>query len=298
MTNPASKRLRRHLRQILLWPLEALFGFGLFYFARLLPTSFASSTMATFLSIFAPLTPWHSRARRNLAFAMPALDNAEIERILNAMWRNLGRVIGEYPHINTIVKNGWVEFVGLEHIQNLDEGGFLIGAHVGNWEFGPFAALKTGKTVAAIYRPLNNPLLSSLLHRRQETYGGNIYRKGREAALGMVTALRKGQIMCLLVDQQLREGMAVPFFGHPARTSISHIKIAIKKQAPLFFMRTERLDRCRFRVTISPPLTLPQTADKEAVLEIATRINAEIEGWIRQKPEQWFWPHRRWGKSI
>ena len=158
--------------------------------------------------------------------------------------------------------------------------------------------LKTGKTVAAIYRPLNNPLLSSLLHRRQETYGGNIYRKGREAALGMVTALRKGQIMCLLVDQQLREGLAVPFFGHPARTSISHIKIAIKKQAPLFFMRTERLDRCRFRVTISPPLTLPQTADNEAVLEIATRINAEIEGWIRQKPEQWFWPHRRWGKSI
>ena len=32
------------------------------------------------------------------------LDNSEIERILRAMWRNLGRVIGEYPHINAIVK--------------------------------------------------------------------------------------------------------------------------------------------------------------------------------------------------
>ena len=169
---------------------------------------------------------------------------------------------------------------------------------MGNWEFGPFAALSTGKKVAAIYRPLNNPLLSSLMHRRQETYGGNIYRKGREAALGMVTALRKGQMMCLLVDQQLREGMAVPFFGHPARTSISHIKIAIKKQAPLFYMRTERLDGCRFRVTISPPLALPKTADNAAVLKIATTVNSEIESWIRQTPEQWFWPHRRWGKNI
>jgi len=298
MADTASKRLRRRLRQIFLWPLEALFGFGLFYFSRLLPTAFASAAMGALLGSIAPLTPWHNRARRNLDFAMPKLDDLNKERILRTMWCNLGRVIGEYPHINAIVKKGWVEFVGLKHIQDLDKGGFLIGAHIGNWELGPFAALSTGKKVAAIYRPLNNPFLSSLLHRRQVTYGGDIYRKGREAALGMVTALRKGQMMCLLVDQQLREGMAVPFFGHPARTSISHIKIAIKKQTPLFYMRTERLNGCRFRVTISPPIKLPKTADDKAVLELATTINAEIEGWIRQSPEQWFWPHRRWGKNI
>ncbi len=298
MGDTTSKLLRRRLKKIFLWPLEALIGFGLFYFARLLPTTFASAAMGAFLCTFAPFTPWHRRARRNLAYAMPTLDKIEIDRILRAMWRNLGRVIGEYPHINAIVEKGWVEFVGLEYIQNLNDGGFLIGAHVGNWEFGPFAALSTGQKVAAIYRPLNNPLLSRLMHRRQETYGGNIYRKGREAALGMVTALRKGQMMCLLVDQQLREGISVPFFGHPARTSISYIKIAIKKQAPLFFMRTERLDGCRFRVTISPPLELPNTSDNATVLAMATMINTEIEGWIRQTPEQWFWPHRRWGKNI
>ena len=291
-------RLRRRLRQLFLWPLEALFGFGLFHFARLLPAVFASAALGFLLGVFARLTPWHQRARRNLTYAMPDLNNAEIEGILRAMWRNLGRVIGEYPHINAIVRKGLVEFIGLEHIRDIEEGGFLIGAHIGNWEFGPFAALSTGKKVAAIYRPLNNPLLSSLLHRRQETYGGDIYRKGREAALGMVTALRKGQMMCILVDQQLREGIAVPFFGHPARTSISHIKIAIKKKAPLFYMRTERIENFRFRVTISPPLMLPKTLDEDAILKIATEINAEIESWIRQTPEQWFWPHRRWGKKI
>ena len=273
-------------------------GFVLFYFARLLPIGFASAAMGAFIGFFAPLTPWHARALRNLTFAMPELDEAKKKRVLRAMWRNLGRVIGEYPHINNIVRNGWVEFVGLEHIQVLDKGGFLIGAHIGNWEFGPFAALSKGKKVAAIYRPLNNPLLSSLLHRRQKTYGGDIFPKGREAALGMVTTLRKGQVMCLLVDQQLREGMTVPFFGHPSRTSISHIKIAIKKQAPLLYMRTERLIGCRFRVTISPPLSLPKQGDDAALLAIANTINAEIESWIRQTPEQWFWPHRRWGKNV
>ena len=47
----------------------------------------------------------------------------------------------------------------------------------------------------------------------------------------MVSALRR-EVMCLLVDQQLREGMAVPFFGHPAQTLTSHV-VAIRKKVPL-----------------------------------------------------------------
>jgi lauroyl/myristoyl acyltransferase len=31
---------------------------------------------------------------------------------------------------------------------------------------------------------------------------------------------------------------------------------------------------------------------------LATEINAEIERWIRAAPDQWFWPHRRWGKDL
>ena len=114
----------------------------------------------------------------------------------------------------------------------------------------------------------------------------------------MVSALRKGQMMCLLVDQQLREGMAVPFFGHPAQTSISHVKLAIRKQVPLIYMHTERLDGCHFRVTISPPLSLPASDSDADILAVAKDINATIESWIRERPDQWFWPHRRWGKDI
>ena len=112
--------------------------------------------MGWVLSSLAPLT-FGKRVRRNLAYALPDIDSTERERILTGMWNNLGRVIGEYPHVSRLDRLGRVEFVGLDNIRHLDSGG-LIGAHIGNWEVGPLAALSVGKQVAAIYRPLNNPL--------------------------------------------------------------------------------------------------------------------------------------------
>ena len=298
MADPLGKIIMRTARRVFIWPLEAGLGLLVFGVARLLPVSLASGIMGSLFGLLGPLTPWQGRARRNIQFAMPDVAPAEQSRILRGMWRNFGRVIGEFPHVPRLADRGHIEFVGLEHLRDISSGGFMIGAHIGNWELGPYAALSTGHKVAAIYRPLNNPLLSGLLERRQANYGGDIFRKGREAALGMVSALRKGQIMCLLIDQRLREGMIVPFFGYPSETSISHIKLAIKKKVPLVYMRTERLSGTRFRVTISPPITLPNTDDDATILRLATEINATLEGWIRDHPDQWFWPHRRWGKHV
>ena len=298
MADPIGKFILRKLRQIFIWPIEAAIVFVMYFIARLLPVPVASLILGAFMRLLGPMTPWHKRARRNLIAAMPDLEKTDQDKILTAMWWNIGRVIGEYPHIAALTRKDRVEFVGRENLRELTSGGFLIGAHIGNWEIGPYAAITANQPVAAIYRPLNNPLLAGLLERRQANYGGDIYRKGREAALGMVSALRKGQFMCLLVDQKLREGMVVPFFGRDATTSISYIKLAVRKKVPVMYMHTERLAGCRFRVTISPPISLPDVEDDASILELATEINGTLEQWIRQRPEQWFWPHRRWGKDV
>ena len=80
--------------------------------------------------------------------------------------------------VHRMVRNGRIIFDGQQHLRGLDGGAILIGAHIGNWELGPYAALECGHKVAAIYRPLNNQLLAGLLERRQANYGGDIFRKG------------------------------------------------------------------------------------------------------------------------
>ncbi len=101
---------------------------------------------------------------------------------------------------------------------------------------GPHLGLKTG----LIYRPLNNPYISFLLKRRAQAAEADIYEKGREAAIGMISTVRKGGLMMILADQQLREGEDVAFFGHPARTAIAHFKIAAKTGVPIYLARTTR----------------------------------------------------------
>ena len=172
----STRLLLRQFKRLVFWPVEAVLALSMFGATRLLPPAASSAMMGAVFEAIGPLTPFQGRARRNLALAMPKLDAAGQRRILAGMWNNFGRVVGEFPHMKRIAASGRVQFAGLENLQGLDSGAFLIGAHIGNWETGPYAALSVGHKVAAIYRPLNNPLLSGVLERRQAHYGGDIFR--------------------------------------------------------------------------------------------------------------------------
>ena len=71
--------------------------------------------------------------------------------------------------------------------------------------------------------------------------------------------------------------------------------LALRFECDVLPARVERLDGARFRLTIEPPLPLPDTGDRAAdVAALMTAVNATLERWIRERPEQWFWVHRRW----
>jgi KDO2-lipid IV(A) lauroyltransferase len=46
---------------------------------------------------------------------------------------------------------------------------------------------------------------------------------------------------------------------------------------------------------VQPAIEVSDTDDAPGdVLAVMTRVNAVIEGWVRERPEQWVWLHRRW----
>jgi Kdo2-lipid IVA lauroyltransferase/acyltransferase len=277
------------------WGAALCFGaFGL------LPLDWASAVGGSLARAIGPRLGISKRARLNIGRALPKLSQVEIAEIIAGMWDNLGRVAAEYPHLRRIrvfEPGGRVETHGFENMDRAVAAGrrmIIFSGHIANWEIGMLAAVQYGVEVAQIYRAANNPLVDRMI-RRFRSIGGELIPKGAVAARRAIAVLRRGAHLTMLADQKLNDGIPVPFFGRPAMTSSALAVLALRFDCDVLPARVERLGGAHFRLTVFPPLPLPRSGDHHAdVAALMTRVNQTLEQWIRERPEEWFWLHRRW----
>jgi KDO2-lipid IV(A) lauroyltransferase len=283
---------------------DAVEGAGVwltFKFFGLLPLDNASAFGGWLGRSIGPHLGASKRARINLRRAMPELDQARIERIVAGMWDNLGRVVAEYPHLGELKLYGADGRVAIEHVDAIlaarkPETRFIFfSAHFGNWEIATAATAEAGLDVLAIYRAANNPIVDRIINEARSVAGGRLARKGSEAARAAVEAMQDGRHICLLVDQKMTDGIAVPFFGRDAMTAPALARLALRYNCTVVPCRFERTAGAHFRFIAEEPLPLPRSGDLAAdTLALMTAVNATVERWVRARPEQWFWLHRRW----
>src|SRR5439155_5497908 len=280
--------------------LEAWGAAAFFALMRALPLDAASALGGALARLVGPHLAVSDRARRNLRGALPNLLPDAIERVVAAMWDNLGRVAAEYPHLarlRVFPAGARVETAGLDHLDRAIAGGgsaIIFGGHLGNWEIAALAAGQYGIEVAQIYRALNNPLVDRMIARFRGS-DSEFIPKRRVASRRALAALKRGAHLTLLVDQKLNDGIAVPFFGRAAMTAPALALLALHFDCAVLPARVERLQGAHFRLTIEPPLPLPRSGDRSAdVAALMAAVNTKLEGWIRERPEQWFWLHQRW----
>jgi KDO2-lipid IV(A) lauroyltransferase len=266
----------------------------------LLPLDWASAIGGALARAIGPRLGISKRARLNIRRALPELADHEIAKTIAQMWDNLGRVAAEYPHLRQIrvfEPGGRVETHGFEHMDRAVAAGrrmIIFSGHIANWEIGMLAAVQYGAEVAQIYRAANNPLIDRMITRFR-SIGGELIPKGTVAARRAIAVLRRGAHVTMLADQKMNDGIPVPFFGRPAMTASALAALALRFDCDVLPARVERLGGARFRLTVFPPLPLPRSGDHHAdVATLMTRVNQTIEGWIRDRPQEWFWVHRRW----
>jgi KDO2-lipid IV(A) lauroyltransferase len=265
---------------------------------RALPVDWASAIGGWIGRAIGPRMGQTKKAKRNLARAMPENSPEQNRRIMRGMWDNLGRVMAEYPHLPRIcdrLEGGRVEVVGMEYIRAYQAGkrpGILFGGHLANWEVAPYLARHAGLRPGLIYRAPNNPWVDRMIRRFRDAAQ---FRKGAEGAREMIALLRKGGLGAMLVDQKMNDGIAVPFFGRDAMTAPAIAQFALRLGCILMPAQTIRLNGARFRIVLHPPVEIAPTGNRAAdEFAVMSQINAIVEGWVREHPEQWLWLHRRW----
>ena len=293
--------MMRKWRKWLMWLLVSVPIYMLLALHVLMPMRWMSALMGFLAPLLAPWTKWHQRAKANLQLAMPELTATEQKRILRAMWVNLGRNVGEYPYIRTIVKGGSkgarIALIGGDAMHEMQQhGGFVICGHFANWEMLGIAFAQHDIPVSVIYRPFNNPLANHLLNRRAQI-AEHAFPKGAPSARAIVETPRKKRILIINADQKLREGKKIAFFGREVPTPVSYIKAALKHDFPIYMARVKRgkASACSVEIArLDYTSIIKANPNKDPIIAIATAINAIFESWVRECPEQWLWLHRRW----
>ena len=259
-----------------------------------------------------PLLPVSRVADQNLQAAMPALDQAERRRIVRGVWENLGRTVGELPHLGDLrpcSAGPGFEIAGQEHLTVLAEPGpaVVVSAHIGNWEALPAISATYGVRFAGFYRAAANPGVDAAIMtwRRRAMirhFGGApvaMFAKGASGARGAATHLARGGTLALLMDQKLNDGVQASFFGMAAMTAPAAAAFALHFRAPFVMGHVERIGPARLRLVVHPPVTAPSTGNRRAdVAALTQTMNDVLEGWIRERPDSWLWLHRRWPKEV
>ncbi|TCK18683.1 KDO2-lipid IV(A) lauroyltransferase [Thiogranum longum] len=283
--------------------LEAALMRLFWWFMSLLSPETASSFGARVFGWLGPRSAKHRHVVANLRMACPDLDEREIQLLARGVWRNIGSVIAEYPHLGKLVgRDGEPQFeVVCENedaaFRNRERPCIFVAAHLGNLYFSAAALRQLGIPVDLVYSPLANPYLDAQIQDYLSVLDCGFITK-QNALRPMLKALKQGRSVGLHVDVRVDDGELFPLLGEDATTTTGPAFLAVKTGLDIVPVRTERLPGARFRVTLFPALERPPEdySDADAIRFLTEQMNTVIGRLIREHPDQWMCTKRRWPK--
>lgn len=272
-------------------------GIGLMRLAVFLPFSWLMALGTAIGWLAYPLLRQRRRiAAINLSICFPGLSERQRRALVRAHFVSLGRGLLEVPLAWWAPDTRLQPLCRVEGIEHLEQarasgkGVILLSAHFTSLEL-TARLLFPRIPFLPVYRPHDDPVQEHVIAGSRAYWTGEAI--SRERPKEILRALRKGEVVWYAPDQNSgrKSAVFVPFCGELASTSIGTSKLAgITGAAVVPFKAVRRADASGYQLTIEPPLENFPSGDAEAD---ATRINAVIERWVREAPEQYLWIHRR-----
>ena len=278
-------------------------GFALGYrAARRLPRSVCQG-IGSVLGLAGYFGNARSRAalRRNLK-PVAGVNGAALDRICRHNFQNFGRMLADYFYCAGIeadraecIQDLVGRWRGIDHLRAalaLGRGVVLVTAHLGNWELGGILLALDGWPVNVVTLPEPTTGLTRMRDAYRRRLGIRTIAVGEDkfAIVEMVAALRRNEIVCMLVDRPYADtGVVVDFFGCPTTFSSGPVHLWQHAGAAVVPAFVLRLEDGRYEVFAEPAVELSEApARQETLARNTQRIATVFEAIVRQHPEQWF----------
>ena len=251
---------------------------------------------------FGPLFRKKTIAKKNILIAFPDLNEKSINEMIDRMWKNIGRIFGEYIHINkfsVIDQKKKIVFTNKNNIEILNKNNkpiVFFSGHFANFELMAKCLQELGFNIGAIYRPLNNIFLNPIMEFIRKKYICSIQiEKGSAGTKKLIKHISTNNPLALMIDQRLSSSIRVPFFNQPATTTTTPAQLSIKYDALLVPVFLKRLKKTKYEFFIEEPLVVKKINNYEKdIFNITEIMNKKIEEFIKVDPANWLWSHDRW----
>ncbi len=236
--------------------------------------------------------------RSQLAMVFPQRPESAIMALTSGVYEQLGESLAETfccapgkLAARVRVEPGWDT---LDEAVVAGRGVLVVTAHLGNFELGG-RILAQRYPLLDVVKPMRNGMFDRYLRRERLRHGIHTVPMAASGR-AVVSHLRAGGLVTLLVDQDAgRDGVRTDFLGVPASTWSGAARVAVRTGCAVVPLGMLRQPDGSHIVHLGPPLeTKGVTMSATDISNFTARISAAVETFIWERPEQWFWVHRRW----
>ena len=269
----------------------------LFSLFRLLGYKIASEFGYLLGKTFGPLFRSKKIIKNNLVKFDSTLTPKKIASISKEMWGNYGRILSEYPYISSFRKGDLDRYIKIENKEKLDEikkgePVVFVSAHFSNFDLMAMVSERAGIDLSAIYRPLNNKLVNSIMEPLRKKYiFKNQIKKGIKGVRESLKYFKQGVSIAIMIDQRVSEGEKIIFFNHHAYTTTIPAQFVKKFGCKIQPVHIQRYNKIYFKIAFDEQISIEKNTNIDS---ISIKLNQWLENKIRKNPSQWIWTHDRW----
>ena len=206
-----------------------------------------------------------------------------------------------FPRLDDAEIRKLVRFTGWEYFDRALQAGrgvIFIGMHMGNFDLGGAALAVRNYPVNVIAESFQPERLNRLVQMSRAEKGIRVIPL-EQSARRVLSALRRNEMLALLIDRPSPDGVPVTFFGHRTSVPGGAALLALKTGAAVIPACVIRQPDNSYVVMVEKEIDFQPIGNlAQDVQDLTQKIVSSLENWIQNYPDQWYMFRPMWGEKT
>jgi lauroyl/myristoyl acyltransferase len=239
--------------------------------------------------------PWIKDIHNNFKVLRGIDSVSHREKEIIAWAGRVGRVHMDYLILQRMAKEGRLEVLGQENLENTTRPVIFTSCHLSSWEMIGYVFAPLPIPFCTLYAPPENPVYLHLAIQARKAWrntNSEFIPASPYAMFALTRGLAQGKNLVLFIDEE-RDGYIwgpslgrkLPYAGNRWLAA----RLAVRYQVDIIPLYVEQIANARYRVVIEPKLEQGSGDAENQARFFADQIDQRCDRWVREHLEDWYW---------